>query len=86
MPSKLDPYLVTIENWFAVEPQITALTIVRRLATIDPSTLSDKQHSIAQRQFRSFRQKVAETIIASMSALPMTAPGMRTRACGRRCV
>jgi len=44
MPSKLDPYLATIENWLAVEPQLTALTIVRRLAAIDPSTFSDKQH------------------------------------------
>lgn len=77
MPSKLDPYLTTIENWLAVEPQITALTIVRRLAAIDPSTFSDKQHSIVQRLLRSFRQKVAETIIASMSAQPITPPGMR---------
>jgi hypothetical protein len=77
MPSKLDPYLATIENWLAVEPQLTALTIVRRLAAIDPSTFSDKQHSIVQRLLRSFRQKVAETIIASMSAQPITAPGMR---------
>jgi len=29
VPSKLDPYLATIENWLAVEPQLTALTIVR---------------------------------------------------------
>lgn len=87
MPSKLDPYLATIENWLAVEPQITALTIVRRLAAIDPSTFSDKQHSIVQRLLRSFRQKMAETIIASMSAQPITPPGMRPgRACGRRCV
>jgi hypothetical protein len=77
MPSKLDPYLATIENWLAVEPQITALAIVRRLAAIDPSTFSDKQHSIVQRMLRSFRQKVAETIIASMSAQPITAPSMR---------
>jgi hypothetical protein len=77
MPSKLDPYLATIENWLAVEPQITALTIVRRLAAIDPSTFSDKQHSIVQRQLRSFRQKVAETIIASMSVQPITPLGMR---------
>lgn len=47
MPSKLD--LAKIENWLAVEPQITALTIVRRLAAIDPSTFSNKQHSIVQR-------------------------------------
>jgi hypothetical protein len=40
MPSKLDPYPATIENWFAVEPQLTALTIVRRLAAIDPSMTS----------------------------------------------
>jgi hypothetical protein len=77
MPSKLDPYLATIENWLAVEPQITALAIVRRLTAIDPSTFSDKQHSIVQRLLRSFRQKVAETIIASMSTQPITAPGMR---------
>jgi hypothetical protein len=77
MPSKLDPYLATIENWLAVEPQLTALTIVRRLAAIDPLTFSDKQHSIIQRLLRSFRQKVAETILASMSAQPITAPGMR---------
>src|SRR4029077_3731196 len=71
MPSKLDPYLLTIENWLSVEPQITALAIVRRLTTIDPSTFSDKQHSIVQRLLRSFRQKVAETVIASMPAQPM---------------
>jgi hypothetical protein len=81
MPSKLDPYLATIENWLAVEPPITALTIVRRLAAIDPSTFGDKQHSIVQRLLRSFRQKRAETIIASMSAQPITAPGMRGAAC-----
>jgi hypothetical protein len=77
MPSKLDPHLAAIENWLAVEPQLTALTIVRRLAAIDPLTFSDKQHSIVQRLLRSFRQKVAETIIASMSAQPITASGMR---------
>jgi hypothetical protein len=40
---------VTIENWLAVEPQITALPLVHRLAAIDPSTSGDKQHSIVQR-------------------------------------
>jgi hypothetical protein len=77
MPSKLDPYLLTIENWLSVEPQITALAIVRRLTTIDPSTFSDKQHSIVQRLLRSFRQKVAETVIASMPAQPMMKPEIR---------
>ena len=65
MPSKLDPYLSTIEDWLAVEPQLTALAIVRRLTAIDPS-FSDKQHSIVQRLLRSFRRKVAETVIVSM--------------------
>jgi len=66
MPSKLDPHLAIIENWLAVEPQLTALAIVGRLATIDPSMFSDKQHSIVQRLLRSLRRKVAETAIVSM--------------------
>jgi hypothetical protein len=66
MPSKLDPHLATIENWLAVEPQLTALAIVGRLATIDPSMFSDKQHSIVQRLLRSLRRKAAETAIVSM--------------------
>jgi hypothetical protein len=37
MPSKLDPHLETIESWLAMEPQITALAIVRRLASIHRS-------------------------------------------------
>ena len=77
MPSKLDPYLPTIENWLAGEPQITALAIVRRLAAIDPLTFSDKQHSIVQRLVRSFRQTVAETVTASMPIHPMTTPEIR---------
>ncbi|WP_035646313.1 hypothetical protein [Bradyrhizobium sp. ORS 285] len=66
MPSKLDPHLATIESWLAVEPQLTALTIVGRLTTIDPLTFSDKQDSIVQRLLRSLRRKVAETAIVSM--------------------
>jgi hypothetical protein len=46
--------------------QLTALAIVRRLAAIHPSTFSNKQHSIVQRLLRSFRQKAAERVIASM--------------------
>jgi hypothetical protein len=54
MPSKLDPHLETTESWFAMEPQITALAIMRRLAA-DPATFSDKQHSILQPLIRSLR-------------------------------
>jgi len=67
MPSKLDPHLATIDNWLAVQPQLTALAIVGRLATIDPSTFSDKQHSIVQRLLRSLRRKVADTTILSIT-------------------
>jgi hypothetical protein len=38
MPSKLDLHPATIADWLAAEPKITALTIVRRLAGIDPTT------------------------------------------------
>ncbi|MGV7219840.1 integrase catalytic domain-containing protein [Bradyrhizobium sp. UFLA05-112] len=80
MPSKLDPHLSTIENWLAVEPQLTALAIVRRLIAIDPS-FSDKQHSIVQRRLRSFRRKVAETIIVSMPLEEIRAGAVDGAAC-----
>lgn len=65
MPSKLDPHLATIEGWLAVEPQITALTIVGRLAAIDPATFGDKQHSIVQRLLKQLRRRAAESVLAS---------------------
>ena len=71
MPSKLDPHLATIEGWLAAEPDITALTIVRRLAGIDATTFGDKQHSIVQRLLRAMRRKQAETLI-SMTELAST--------------
>jgi len=44
----------SVSRWrssmLAVEPQLTALVIVRRLAAIDPDTFSDKRHSIVQRR------------------------------------
>ena len=80
-PSKLDPHLATIENWLAVEPQLTALAIVGRLATIDPSMFSDKQHSIVQRLLRSLRRKVAETAIVSMPVDEMRPEAVDGAAC-----
>jgi len=75
MPSKLDPHLMTIESWFASEPQITALAIVRRLAATDPTTFSDKQHSTVQRLLRSLRRKAAETLIVATAAQASIAAG-----------
>src|SRR5258708_7852087 len=68
MPSKLDPHLATIESWLAAEPQITALTIVRRLAAIDPDTFGDMQHSIVQRLLKALRRKAAQRVIAETTA------------------
>jgi hypothetical protein len=77
MPSKLDPHLTTIESWFASEPQITALAIVRRLAATDPTTFGDKQHSIVQRLLRSLRRKAAQTVIVATAAQASIAAAMR---------
>lgn len=77
MPSKLDPHLATIEMWFAMEPQITALAIVRRLAAIDPAKFSDEQHSIVQRLLRSLRRTATQTAIVAMTAHTSIAAAMR---------
>ncbi len=65
MPSKLDPYLVTIEGWLAVEPQLTALAIIGRLAQRDADQFGPKQHSIVQRLLKALRRKAAERLIAA---------------------
>ncbi len=65
MPSKLDPYLVTIEGWLAAEPQLTALAIVGRLAQRDADQFGPKQHSIVQRLLKALRRKAAERLIAA---------------------
>ena len=77
MPSKLDPYLATIDSWLVTEPQITALAIVRRLSAIDPATFGDKQHSIVQRLLRSLRRTATETVIVAMAAQTSIAATMR---------
>jgi hypothetical protein len=75
MPSKLDAHLVTIEDWLAMEPQLTALVIVRRLAAIDPDTFSDQQHSIVQRLLKALRRKAAERLTAEMTLTTPLLPG-----------
>jgi hypothetical protein len=65
MPSKLDPYLVTIEGWLAAEPQLTALVIVGRLAQRDADQFGSKQHSIVQRLLKALRRMAAERLIAA---------------------
>ena len=65
MPSKLDPHLATIEGWLAAEPQLTALTIVGRLAQREAAQFGPKQHSIVQRLLKALRRKAAERLIAA---------------------
>jgi len=65
MPSKLDRYLSLIESWFATEPQLTALTIVGRLAERDPEHFGPKQHSIVQRLLKKLRMKAAQQLHAT---------------------
>ena len=73
MPSKLDPHLSKIDGWLAAEPDITALTIVGRLAGIDSASFGDKQQSIVQRLLRSLRLKAAEKLLAAVTEQVTTA-------------
>ena len=65
MLSKFDPHLATIKGWLATEPQLTALSITRRLMMINPTTFGDGQHSIVQRPLRRLRKQAQ-----SFSLLP----------------
>jgi hypothetical protein len=68
MPSKLDPHLALIEGWLAVEPQLTAIAIVGRLADLHPDQFGKKQHSIVQRLLRALRKSAAQRLIAETAA------------------
>jgi hypothetical protein len=76
MPSKLDPHVATIEEWFEAEPQLTALAIVCRLSGRHPEQFGTKQHSIVQRLLKALRKKAAEKLIAQEPPCPRmtTAP------------
>jgi hypothetical protein len=64
MPSKLDPHVVTIENWLAEEPQLTAIAIVGRLSEKHPHQFGRRQHSIVQRLLKALRKKASEKLLA----------------------
>ena len=64
MPSKLDPYVVTIENWIAEEPQLTAIAIVGRLSEKHPDQFGRRQHSIVQRLLKVLRKKASGKLLA----------------------
>jgi hypothetical protein len=62
MPSKLDPHVALIKGWLAAEPQLTAITIVGRLAALHPDQFGKKQHSIVQRLLRVLRSSAQRSI------------------------
>ena len=64
MPSKLDPYILTIEGWLTTQPQLTALAIVDRLKEKHPEEFGTRQHSIVQRLLRALRRMTAEQLVA----------------------
>jgi hypothetical protein len=68
MPSKLDPHVALIAGWLAVEPQLTAIAIVGRLADLHPDQFDKKQHSIVQRLLRALRKSAAQRSIAETAS------------------
>jgi hypothetical protein len=73
MPSKLDPHVSLIESWLAVEPQLTALAIVGRLAERDPQQFGPEQHSIVQRLLRAIRRRATQQLIAEPASPALAA-------------
>jgi hypothetical protein len=71
MPSKLDQHGATIEDWLAVEPQLTALAIVCRLSARHPEQFGTKQHSIVQRLLKALRKKAAEKLTTQEPPCPL---------------
>jgi hypothetical protein len=64
MPSKLDRHVVTIGDWLAAEPQLTALAILGRLNERHPEQFGSRQHSTVQRLLKALRKQAAEKLIA----------------------
>jgi hypothetical protein len=68
MPSKLDPHVALIAGWLAIEPQLTAIAIVGRLAELHPEQFGKKQHSTVQRLLRALRKSGTQRLIAETAA------------------
>jgi hypothetical protein len=68
-----------IESWLAVEPQLTALAIVGRLAEREHQQFGRKQHSIVQRLLRTIRRRDTQQFIAEPVAPTLAANENITR-------
>ena len=77
MPSMLDPHVAVIEGWLAVEPRLTALTILGRLSVSHPSEFGPPQQTTIQRLLKALRAKSAsQAMVASVGLDPSsTTPG-----------
>ncbi len=65
MPSMLDPHVADIERWLAIEPRLTALTILARLAERCPGEFGPPQHTTVQRLLKALRRKATGQLIAA---------------------
>ena len=61
----LDPHAEEIERWLAVEPRLTALVILGRLAERCPDQFGSPQESIVQRLLKALRRKAASQVIVA---------------------
>ena len=80
MPSILDPHLPVIEDWFAAEPQVTAITLLGRLAERCPGTVGPPQHTPVQRLLQALRRQAAAQLLASAESVArasVAGPAMR---------
>ena len=83
MPSMLDPHVENIERWLGVEPQLTAITILGRLAKRAPGAFGPPQHTTVQRLLKALRRKAAAQPIAGaepVNRAPVASPAMRAAA------
>ena len=78
MPPVCDPHEDDIARLLAVEPRITALIILARLAERCPGQFGPPQHTTVQRRLKALRRKAAGHVMANaeprpaLSAVPIT--------------
>ena len=75
MPSMLDPHVEEIERWLTVEPRLTALVILDRLAERSPGEFGPPQHTIVQRLLKALRRKAAGQVIVAVADAATDAGG-----------
>ena len=59
----LDGYSNTIDDWLAVDPHLSAITILDRLSAIAPEKFTSQQRRTVQRVLRTWRGKAARALL-----------------------